>query len=404
MHMIQMKPFLTFLLGSLLVSGLSHAQGILFRTCSFEESKTMAAQEGKQIFVDAYTSWCVPCRRMSKEVFTDARVAAYFNEHYVCLKLDAEKESSHGFFKTYVPNAYPSLYWLDAEGTLLHSHCGFLSADSLLKEAHEAASDTLALRLKALESRWTAGERSPELVQAYLFDLLPRVYPQRVRPLLNEYLSALSPEELASEDVDNMVRHYARTLTDDAICRTLLKYSDHYRQHPDRQEFERIMYTLLVRIPMADKRMDSVRYASDCRLLDSINFPHKPMYLQLSGIESLLFNREYSAGLQEALAAVRHYGQDFPSLSAELCYTLIIADFFKSDYTPSPEETELCLELAGLAFCSVPSQATLAYLAAAHARRGDYRQAYELAMYLPFYGPPTLSNAVYGLLNLQRPK
>lgn len=380
------------------------AQGIHFSKLSFDEAKALATQEGKSIFVDVYTTWCGPCRRMAKEVFVDESVADYFNANYICLKLDAENERDHGFFKAYVPSAYPSLYWLTSQGELLDSHSGYMDASVLLEAAKRAESSTLNVRLKALEERWNRGERSGALLHEYLFDLLPKVDPTRVRPLLNDYLCGLPSDSLASKTIGEMIQGYSRTLVDDKVCRTLLEYSDCYRELLGKQDFDRTMYMLLVRIPMADKRMSEGQYEQDCSLIREMTFPHKEMYLQLLDIEECLLGKKYGDGLQAALSAVQQYEQDFPNLYAELCYTLIITGFFKDEYVPTESECTLCLDLAAKAFDLAPSQSTLCYLAAAYARMGNFQKAYELVMYLPFYGKPTLSNAVYGLLNLQRPK
>lgn len=399
-HMRRLTFLSCFLIS---VIGLS-AQGVNFVNYSFEEAKTVASREGKFIFVDVYTTWCGPCRRMSKEVFTSDTVANYFNTNYICLKLDAENEREHGFFKTYVPSAYPSFYWLTAQGDLLASQSGYMDPIALLDAAKKAESSTLGVRLKLLEQRWSEGERTEVLLREYLFDLLPQVDPTRVRPLLNDYLCSLPADSLASRTIGEMIQGYSRTLTDDKICRTLLEYNDHYRQYFGKQDFDRIMYMLLVRIPMADKRIDHSQYLQDCNLINSLAFPHKEVYLRLLDVETALLDKKYTDGLKTAQSIMRCYEQEFPYLYAELCYTLIITGFFQSEYTPSEKECALCLDLAERAFSLAPSQCTLTYLAAAHARAGDYQKAYELVMYLPFYDKPTLSNAVYGMLNLKRPQ
>lgn len=398
-----MKRFLSFSCLMTIVVSLC-AQDVRFSRLSFDEAKALATQEGKSIFVDVYTTWCGPCRRMAKEVFVNDSVADYFNTNYICLKLDAENEREHGFFKAYVPSAYPSLYWLTPQGELLDSHSGYMDVSTLLEAAKRAESSTLNLRMKALEERWNDGDRSGSLLHEYLFDLLPKVDPTRVRPLLNDYLCTLSSDSLASKTIGEMIQGYSRTLVDDKVCRTLLEYSDCYRELLGKQDYDRTMYMLLVRIPMADKRMDENQYEQDCNLIREMTFPHKEMYLQLLDIEECLLGKKYGEGLQTALSSMQRYERDFPNLYSELCYTLIITGFFKNEYVPTELECALCLNLAEKAFDLAPSQSTLTYLAAAYARVGDFQKAYELVMYLPFYGKPTLSNAVYGLLNLQRPQ
>lgn len=95
-----MKRVLALLYFGVLAMGSIYAQGIEFFHGTYEEALQKARAEGKQIFVDVYTSWCGPCKMMAKNVFTRQEVGDYYNNKFVCLKLDAEKESSHAFLST----------------------------------------------------------------------------------------------------------------------------------------------------------------------------------------------------------------------------------------------------------------------------------------------------------------
>lgn len=53
---------------------IASAQGIDFFHGSYEEALKKARSENKGIFVDVYTSWCGPCKKMAREVFTQAGV------------------------------------------------------------------------------------------------------------------------------------------------------------------------------------------------------------------------------------------------------------------------------------------------------------------------------------------
>ncbi len=48
----------------------------------------------KPILVDVYTRWCGWCKVMDKETYTNEKVAAYINEHYYAVKLDAEEKTA----------------------------------------------------------------------------------------------------------------------------------------------------------------------------------------------------------------------------------------------------------------------------------------------------------------------
>jgi thioredoxin-related protein len=55
---------------------------------------SMTAKDPKPIFIDVYTDWCGWCKRMDKETFQDAKVAAYMNETFYNVKFDAEHKES----------------------------------------------------------------------------------------------------------------------------------------------------------------------------------------------------------------------------------------------------------------------------------------------------------------------
>ena len=68
------------------------AQGIRFETSDFTQTLEKAKTENKLVFIDCYTTWCGPCKQLAKKVFPDKSAGDFFNEHYVSLKMDVERE------------------------------------------------------------------------------------------------------------------------------------------------------------------------------------------------------------------------------------------------------------------------------------------------------------------------
>ena len=82
---------LIFLLSALLISLAALPQGIEFHKESYAEVLKMAKKQKKLVFIDIYTSWCGPCKHMSKNIFPQAKAGEFYNSHFLNLKLDAEK-------------------------------------------------------------------------------------------------------------------------------------------------------------------------------------------------------------------------------------------------------------------------------------------------------------------------
>jgi thiol:disulfide interchange protein len=89
------RSFRTLLVIALAFAGASLAHtaesGIQFFNGTFKEALAAAKAQKKPLFFDAYASWCGPCKTMEREVYTDPKVAAYFNEKFISIKVDMEK-------------------------------------------------------------------------------------------------------------------------------------------------------------------------------------------------------------------------------------------------------------------------------------------------------------------------
>ena len=109
------------------------AQGIEFFQGTWDEALAKAKEERKPIFVDAYAVWCGPCKRMAKQVFTDKKVGDFYNASFVNMKLDMEKGEGLKFRKKYPVSAFPTLYYIDAGGEVLHKLKGAQQIEDFLK-------------------------------------------------------------------------------------------------------------------------------------------------------------------------------------------------------------------------------------------------------------------------------
>lgn len=59
---------------------------------SYSKALEKAKKEPKLIFVDLYADWCLPCRVMDANVYTDPTVASLLNTKFYAVKLDVESK------------------------------------------------------------------------------------------------------------------------------------------------------------------------------------------------------------------------------------------------------------------------------------------------------------------------
>ncbi|MEJ6617376.1 MAG: thioredoxin family protein [Crocinitomicaceae bacterium] len=115
------------------VSSTKPAGGIDFQKMDLSEAKAQAIKTGKYIFIDCYTDWCGPCKRMAATSFMEDRVATVYNKQFINIKIEMEKDADGPETALiYKIKAYPTLLIIDGKGNLVKQAIGMQSADGLL--------------------------------------------------------------------------------------------------------------------------------------------------------------------------------------------------------------------------------------------------------------------------------
>ena len=138
-----------------LPSGGVRAQKVQWMTWDEAVHKASTEAQPKKMFIDVYTDWCGWCKKMDRDTFQNAEVAAYMSENFYMVKLDAEQKEPLKFRgKTYkfVPSgrrgyhelaaallqgrmSYPTVVFLDEEIKMLSPVPGYQKPDAFLKIA-----------------------------------------------------------------------------------------------------------------------------------------------------------------------------------------------------------------------------------------------------------------------------
>lgn len=109
------------------------SQGINFEHGDWASVKAKAKQENKIIFIDFYTSWCGPCKMLSKNIFPQKTVGDFYNKNFINYKIDAEKGEGPALAQKYGVKAYPTLIFADATDKFLHQAVGGMSEAAFIE-------------------------------------------------------------------------------------------------------------------------------------------------------------------------------------------------------------------------------------------------------------------------------
>ena len=108
------------------------AVGIQFIESDWNKALAEAKKQHKLIFLDAYASWCGPCKLLKKNTFPNKEAGEYFNKNFVNVAMDMEKGEGPALAEKYAVNAYPTLIITDAEGKIITYTQGYIDSKQLI--------------------------------------------------------------------------------------------------------------------------------------------------------------------------------------------------------------------------------------------------------------------------------
>ena len=105
---------------------------------SWTEALKQAARQNKYIFVDAYASWCGPCKMLKATTFKNNKVADFYNDNFVNVAIDMEKGQGPALAAEWGLQAYPTMIIFTSKGKPVSGTVGYIRANDLIKFGQQA--------------------------------------------------------------------------------------------------------------------------------------------------------------------------------------------------------------------------------------------------------------------------
>lgn len=202
-------------------NGIQFVEGL-----SWEQVKALAKKENKFIFVDCYATWCMPCKKMEKEIFPLNIVGDEMNSKFISLRvqMDTTKRDNdyvrslypfaHQFLKEYNLTGYPTYLFFDSNGNIIHKDLGMYESDDFLKMT-EAALDPNK-QFYTLLANYKVGKMD-FLTMDYLALTAVRIGEEKVaedviRSYKNGFLDKLPIDSLLTKKYLSLVNQFASVL------------------------------------------------------------------------------------------------------------------------------------------------------------------------------------------------
>ena len=190
-----MKNYLLFLFFIFCVhNAVAQNKGLQFQELSYEQALQKSAAEKKPVFLFGYATWCHFCEYMKDSVLITEAVGNFYNQNFICIKMDLEKEGKNLNQKTIRAKSFPVLLFMNAQGEMLHRVTGKKDAQDFLQIGNDAIDSTKQLRTFIYKYR--DGKLTPQQTYEY-FKMIDRAGMDN-QSLINNYLTLIPEGKLTA--------------------------------------------------------------------------------------------------------------------------------------------------------------------------------------------------------------
>ncbi|CAN5473489.1 hypothetical protein BH11BAC2_BH11BAC2_22030 [soil metagenome] len=229
--------------------------GIIFQDLTYEQAIAKSKAENKPVFLHGFAAWCHYCEYMKDSIYPDAEVGKFYNAHFICIKLDMEKEGKD-LNKRLKITSFPTYVWFDGSGDMIHRVGGRRYKADFLKIGAEAIDSTKQFR--TFDKKFKAGLMSPDEAGNY-FRMIAQGSMDN-QETINGYLLGIPDDKFTDAPYWKIINDYFRDVNQPAMGRVLARRKDFAAKYGADSVDNRILNNYNSALMQKVQRLDSIGY------------------------------------------------------------------------------------------------------------------------------------------------
>lgn len=320
-------PFLKVLLFAFFffIYGVSFAQeeGIHFEHgLTWKEVKEKAKRENKFIFMDCYTTWCGPCKVMSKEIFPQKSAGDFFNPKFINVKVQFDQTAqdneevkkwyadAEALQKEFNVLAYPTFLYFSPEGELVHLFVGSTKTAEEFIDISKNSLDTATQYYTKVKKILSAANGNPEVLKSLVMNAINQYDGVNSAKLADMYLRTQS--NLLTKENLTLLNEFTKSSSDygfDVFINETAKVNALMGQGFAQKKFTPIINEEENTTAWLSKR-DDKEFADLYKKVKDKYPAHADLLMARLKINSYQASKNYDAYMKNIGAYVTKYGKD----------------------------------------------------------------------------------------------
>jgi hypothetical protein len=147
------------------VKTLVFTQGIAFET-DWKTAREKAKKEKKLIFVDYYADWSSELYKLTKLIYSDTAIGDYFNQNFISVKINAEKEEGKRLSNAYNLTLSPRFLFIHADNLdVISREYVYNNKQTFWETAKKAFQYKDITPLSILQRKYDSGQRDKNFLE-----------------------------------------------------------------------------------------------------------------------------------------------------------------------------------------------------------------------------------------------
>lgn len=199
------------------------AEGIKFEHGTLNEALQKAKSENKLVFIDGYAVWCGPCKKMAATVFTEDEVGAYYDKHFVALKVDVERGEGPSIKRKYGITALPGYVFLDPDGNVVYRFSASMSTQKFLEQVRLAVDFAKDSNSAGRLAEKYESEKNNEIFLSLYLQKLKESKSTDYTDVLEQYLKIQKSVPVSSKDMVCLLADHAQEIVFGGLADSIMQ-------------------------------------------------------------------------------------------------------------------------------------------------------------------------------------
>lgn len=331
--------------------------GIEFFHGSFAELKAKSAETGKPIFMDAFTTWCGPCKWMAKTVFTSKEAGDYYNQNFICAKVDMEAGEGIELAKNYEVNAYPTLLYLNASGEMIHRSVGAVDAAKFIELGKTATNPQI--NLAGLARKYQAAPGDFDIAYTYFYTLSDANLSRQLTTAVDSWFASQPPASWSERQNWKMLYDFVESPEIAAFRHMVANIGDFKSRYTADSVNDKARKVYFTDLQGAAYNGDLERWKKDSAAITSLNLKDGKRFIASTTI--IQAGDDINLALSRIMKLMKDFGSENPGELNEYAWKMFEASEDKAQLAAAETWAKKGLDLSGGDYMIHDTYASLLY-------------------------------------------